>query len=285
MSAFVLKLIALASMLLDHTGVALGTGAAAYRALRAAGRMAFPIYAFFLAVGYDKTSDRRRYLTRLCAFALLSQIPFTLLFQADAVGTQALSLTLTRAWPLVAFCPIAVGAAWFFSVRRDWSALLPMAALWLVSLRLELGGHVWLAWKGNVFYTLALGLCCISLFDRAARPEGRTKALAFQAAGLLAALALVQDGCDYGYVGFALIFFFWLGRGNRLSQCVLLLLWGAVRYLIDSMQPDKMVFCAAAAVLLYFYNGRRGRPMKKLFYWFYPVHLALLGVLALLLRA
>lgn len=45
------------------------------------GRLAFPIFVFFVAEGCRKTHDIRRYLLRLTVFAAIAQLPFTLLFQ------------------------------------------------------------------------------------------------------------------------------------------------------------------------------------------------------------
>ena len=87
MTVFALKLIALASMIVDHTGYFLGSNALVsgdvYTLLRAVGRTAFPVYAFLLVNGFQKTSDRRRYLSRPMLFAVLSQIPFTLVFASE----------------------------------------------------------------------------------------------------------------------------------------------------------------------------------------------------------
>ena len=41
--------------------------------------------------------------------------------------------------------------------------------------------------------------------------------------------------------------------------------------------------CLGAAFLLKNFNGERGKRMKWLFYVFYPLHLAILGVVALLM--
>ena len=35
----------------------------------------------------------------------------------------------------------------------------------------------------------------------------------------------------------------------------------------------------AAFLPVYFYNGKRGISLKYFFYWYYPVHLVLLGIL------
>ena len=96
LSGSALKLIAACSMLLDHMGVLwIKKGVLenetpawlfalwgeegregferAYLVLRCAGRLAFPIFAFFLAEGFCHSRNRKRYGLRLLAAALLTE--------------------------------------------------------------------------------------------------------------------------------------------------------------------------------------------------------------------
>ena len=70
LNALALKLIAAAAMLCDHTAVVFFNG---NYAMRAAGRLAFPIFAFFIAEGYLYTRDVKKYTLRLALFAILAQ--------------------------------------------------------------------------------------------------------------------------------------------------------------------------------------------------------------------
>lgn len=75
MSSFVLKLIAVISMVFDHSGYVIFNGFSAFNFL---GRLAFPIFAFQLTQGYTHTKSLKKYFLRLILFALISQIPFML---------------------------------------------------------------------------------------------------------------------------------------------------------------------------------------------------------------
>lgn len=75
MSSFVLKIIAIISMSIDHIGYLI-FGKLSY--FNYIGRLAFPIFAFQISEGYLHTKNLKRYFFRLFLFALISQIPFML---------------------------------------------------------------------------------------------------------------------------------------------------------------------------------------------------------------
>lgn len=81
MDSFVLKMIALVTMTVDHLAVALSLTGMPYYLCRMAGRLAFPLYAFLLVEGACHTSDPARYWKRLLLFGCLAQVPYSCLFQ------------------------------------------------------------------------------------------------------------------------------------------------------------------------------------------------------------
>ena len=94
-SGSTLKLIAIVSMLIDHTAAtvirALLISASPdwqpglrtlYSVSRDIGRLAFPIFCFLLVEGFLHTRNPKKYAGRLFLFALISEIPFDLALQS-----------------------------------------------------------------------------------------------------------------------------------------------------------------------------------------------------------
>lgn len=74
-----LKIIAVITMLIDHIGAYLITDPTLNTVCRSIGRLAFPIFAFFIAEGMRHTHNRLKYALSLLVCAVVSQIPITLL--------------------------------------------------------------------------------------------------------------------------------------------------------------------------------------------------------------
>lgn len=109
-----LKLIACVTMLIDHIGAIFVPG----YALRAIGRVSFPIYCFLLAEGAYYTRNPKKYTLRLAIGMLLSELPFDLAFYGGWTWNhQSVMVTLL----------LGVCALWV--LRWQGNALLKLAGI------------------------------------------------------------------------------------------------------------------------------------------------------------
>ncbi|MGN0379674.1 MAG: TraX family protein [Butyrivibrio sp.] len=78
-----IKIIAATTMLTDHMAIILNRygciPAVLYDVMRAVGRLAFPLFTFLMVEGFMHTKSVRKYIIRLAAFAIISEIPFDML--------------------------------------------------------------------------------------------------------------------------------------------------------------------------------------------------------------
>lgn len=77
-----LKVVAAIAMLVDHAAVLPAfADTNAYIIMRLIGRIAFPIFAYYIAAGFINTHNLKKYVIRLFICAVISQIPYTLYFK------------------------------------------------------------------------------------------------------------------------------------------------------------------------------------------------------------
>ena len=138
-----LKWIAIVTMFIDHVGAAILTrvllnspynqGILAVfnredtytilyyimRATRTIGRLAFPIFCFLLVEGFLRTANRRKYVLRMFLFALMTEVPFDLVFSARLVdwGYQNVMFTLLIGLLVMCACSELEKR---FAPKRNW---------------------------------------------------------------------------------------------------------------------------------------------------------------------
>ena len=284
MSVFALKILAVATMLIDHVCYVsalagfLAFSSPLYHIGRGVGRAAFLLFAFLLVNGFEKTHDRKRYLARLICFAVLSQLPFSLAFTAaNYRGIQPAGFSFDAAATLPLLLPLAVYFVLICERRLTPSLLALAAAFALCGTHLSLGGVCLLAPHMNVFYTLALSLALMLALEAARSPDRSWPGLLVCAAALAVEMWFAQRQADYGLMGAALITGLYLLRGRKPMPLVFSALWSLIMY---STSPYYLCGALAALIPLAVYNGKLGRKWRSAFYLFYPVHLALLGLLS-----
>lgn len=182
------------------------------------------------------------------------------------------------AMPIFAFC-IAEG---FTHTRDRKKYLLRMGVFALVSelpFDLLTAGRLGFAHQ-NVMVTFFLAILALLCYDRITggrRSPGRV-ALGIGAVLAFMALALILR-TDYSFYGVGLVFLFYVLREKKLW---LRNLAGMIYHAL-SQNVGIYLFGLLGFLPLFFYNGKKGRGLKWLFYIFYPGHLLLLWLLKLAL--
>ena len=123
----------------------------------------------------------------------------------------------------------------------------------------------------NIFFTLFLGLTCIYICDR----------FNIYISGVLSISVIILAvviKADYGVYGMLLIICFYLGRDSRYIRMAVPLLLNIWLYFLPRLfgMEKIQVYSILALIPIYFYNGKKGRDMKYLFYIFYPAHFVIL---------
>ena len=233
-SAFILKIVAVISMIVDHYSVMLypmtfGGKISAmppeamvkYMHLRIIGRVAFPIFAYMIAEGFIKTKNIKKYIQRMFIFALISTPAYNIAFGQAFIYTQKF---------LIAFIFGNVMWTFFF-------ALIMLCIIKKIEEKVE-----------NVFLKSLFAVCVVALFY------------------------MLGDAikCDWHGFGIALVAIFYVFRKSKIMQ----IFFAAAAILLAFFKPFGVNFYAFLGLIpILLYNGKRGKDVRYLFYAFYPVHL------------
>ena len=235
LSANALKLVAAVLMTLDHVGLLLFPDV---RLFRIVGRLALPIFAFFIGEGCRYTRSRCRYFLSVFGLGAICQLVYFL-----ASGDTYLNILIT----------FSLGILVIYALQDVKDALAQLEKGPMVRSVLVLILAVGLVWYLNRNFTIDYGFwgCMLPVW-----------ATLFHGRG--AYWAGIFGDLDHPKVHVLTLM---LG---------LLLTWKTM----NSIQW----YALFAAPLLLCYNGKRGNPrFKYWFYLFYPAHLVLLQGLAMIL--
>lgn len=136
-TAFVLKVAAIVGMTCNHVANVFGSElpGGAMVALYSLGGLTFPIMAYLLCEGYRHTSSVRRYAERLAVFAVVSQIPYSLLFGATGNVLITLLIGLGMLWLVdhqrqnLVLCALGLLGELAVSSFCDWGIIGPLMIL------------------------------------------------------------------------------------------------------------------------------------------------------------
>ena len=279
LNAFQLKLVAIICMIIQHTALALDATSInllpiVRNIMIMAGGVSFPIIAYLLVEGYKHTSSKMNYMLRMFIFALIAQAPFHMaLSHSNSIASFNVMFTLTIGLLLL--------------------AMYDKLAMPLVELgeKFKQSGKTW---KGNslevkenrrgfvkkAFGTYALQLNFIYWF-------------------MFAILLVFSLFFDWGLIGLPVILMYYMIKteslrriipsfviiGFLISMQMLDLITGFAERINNDLLPFATGVCIAALLLQQFTGerGRHGKISKWSFYVIYPLHLAILALIVLVL--
>jgi hypothetical protein len=267
MSSFALKIIAVVTMIIDHIGFGFSDLARhimhdeiampLYRIFRCIGRVSMPLFMFCISEGCRYTKDIKKYALRLFAFMIISYIPF--------------SMFLSSVNPMKGHYP-------------------PLY---------DFGDN-------NVFFNLCAGVICIALYNLIREKLKNIGSIPATLIGIMPTIALSVISnlfnFDYGWEGTAFIFIlYFLAELKtdmltiRIAQCQAVILFVCISETMVLPQhfagspiqlqinsPLNLLGGLLATIPILLYNSKQGynKPWsKQLFYWIYPLHIALFSMI------
>ncbi|MBQ4556671.1 MAG: hypothetical protein IJA60_03380 [Clostridia bacterium] len=241
MTSNILKFIACISMLIDHMGLILFPE---HEWMRWIGRLAMPLFGFFIAEGCRYTSNRKRYFLRLLLLGLACQTVYTF-EQILSGGLRFVYLNI-----LFTFSFSAIMCFSFINLEKS----------------LESRDNNEILGRTLIFISSVVSIFAFDIFCTYSKN-----------------IIGVSISFDYGFYGAFLPLFAVVSKSRKkrlLCYTLGLILFalslgGAMPYIWVALLDIP---------LLYFYNGKRGKySTKYLFYIFYPLHLGLLYAIDLLI--
>jgi len=268
MSAFILKIIALLIMFVDHTG-AVCTQLFDVTQMREIGRMAFPIFIFFIAEGCRRTHNIRLYMLRLGLFALISEFPFDLatagfIRNPSTYGIVSLDFLAHQNVFFTFF--LGVLCVYIFQALKGYYKLFYIVLIPFV---------IWLGDFLHTDYGSAGVLFVFILYILPYGPREPGKPPTLSEKGKFLRIAAILCLLFYLYViaNINKSYAFLILRNDGIPGLV-----QVMPQLVTPLSVDYFLYGCASLLLLAFYNGKRGRPFKWFFYAAYPAHLLLLGI-------
>lgn len=251
MSAFVLKIIAVVTMFMDHLGYIV-FGKVSF--LNCIGRLAFPIFAFQISEGYSHTRNLKKYFVRLLIFAVISQIPYTLFISTYRENIFYPNIFFTL---ILGLLSITI----YENFKKKNKNLLENNHCLQIP-KEQRNYKISIQYYFNAFLGVFIPLVIMFL----------SELLHF----------------DYGFFGVALIFLFHIFKNKKLLINILYILLVSIDYIIKIIEYPTYIylrfyiFTLIPIIFINLYNEKKGKDSKYFLYFFYPLHLILLYLLSLI---
>ena len=248
MSSFVIKIIAIISMIFDHASDAIIGHFSFFNLI---GRIAFPLFCFQLVNGFKHTKNIYKYMLRLIIFGIISQIPFSIFIYFYSGSFTTLNIFFTLALGLLAIYLLdkLPNNLKFIGILID-ILIIALAEI----IKVDYG------WFG-----VAL-ILCIYLFYK--ERNGYDKEI-IKNTDNINILNKLKNNYLFTIIFFLLCF---IKYCNLFSNVSSIIVW------------EQILFTFSPIIVMLLYNGKKGSSLKYFFYAFYPIHLAIFAFVSYLLH-
>ncbi|MBS4199118.1 hypothetical protein KHA93_05540 [Bacillus sp. FJAT-49732] len=253
MTTTFLKLIAVVSMLIDHTGQFIPNTP---EYLRYIGRLAIPIFAYFVGIGYRKTSNKKKYMIRLYVLSVVMAFINLIINSFYNDSGDFIRNNYFATLFLIVVC--------IHILEKRQVKLYVHFILWQIISFVLL---VLLDWQSIVIIQQPTGITTPFYGDILGHIMIVEGGIFFVIFGVLLYLSNNKIKLTVAYCLFNLFLFAayakWGGRIPSYSR-----LWFPF--------ADYQWMMIGALPLLLLYNGKKGIGLKYFFYFFYPIHIIIL---------
>lgn len=273
-----LKWLALLFMTIDHIGYYFYPvlPIEVYTLLRCIGRLAFPIFAFYLVMGFTRTRNPFHYLFRMASWALIAHFILSIVSFYTGNQTSVWSLEWTNIMVLFTFA-ITMLLGYDLAMRSYHDMIVSMMPVSDSPFKLK-----------ETHYDVKVNLGGISLSPKIGIPLGIT-------AILVSFWAVYALNADYGFYGLLTVLFIYVSYKKEESAVsiptllFLLFLLNAGYVLLAVMTRGNITFAFIQSLSMFSVflfpivkkdTKRPGFFGKYFFYFYYPAHLVLLMFLA-----
>ena len=136
----------------------------------------------------------------------------------------------------------------------------------------------------NTIFTLILGLLCILVYEKE-----RDKLISW-AVIITIGISAMLLGFDYGLYGILMIILFHIFYKSKIKKSIAFTILVIIHFsLLTYLANDFSLLISMFSTLtsLFFinmYNNKQGKPLKYLFYIYYPLHLYILWIISLIIK-
>ena len=272
MPSSVLQIIAMITMAIDHASYIYTYGNASTTFLNYIGRLAFPIFCFQAAIGYKKTKDLKKYMLRMIAIAIISQLPYFLFFDKVELEPAGLNVIFTLIFGLIAIFiydftiedkKIKINTGLSIGEKYSKLPILTMTLLFIV----KIVGISLICYLANVVNS-EYGIMGVLLV-----------------LGMYALYPFKEEKISTSLKVSKIVMYFILAGGFAYFEArtyINAVSLGYMQYLDEAI--GLMVGVIIGCTIPFLYNGEKGRKLKYIGYIFYPLQFIIIVIINMLIH-